>query len=356
MECNKIIEEEVEKLLRAGYVAEVKHTEWLPNVVVVPKTTGKWRMCTDFTDLNKACPKDPYPLPQIDLLVDSTAGCALFSMMDAYQGYHQIFMAEEERDKNSFITKNGIYCYNVMPFGLKNAGAMYQRLVNKMFKDLIGKTIEESEGLPMDGRMRAGSTRPKAVLNDPAIAGKSKGRRNTIPILSSVRGGCETEQQGKEGGCYMLMDPQLQMLEEHESCYKDPKEWRLRSRSGLIFPPQTMKQNTRSLAQKVTIQGYFWPTLVKDAMEFTKKCQSCQRLDGAKGSWVEELLGVLWAYRTTPRTTIGETPICLVYGSEEVIPTEIGEETARVAQYSPEENEQARKIDLVTVEETQDRA
>ncbi|KAL0358274.1 UNVERIFIED_CONTAM: Retrovirus-related Pol polyprotein from transposon gypsy [Sesamum angustifolium] len=142
MECNKIIEEEVEKSLRARYVAEVKHTKWLSNVVVVPKTTGKWRMCTDFTDLNKACPKDPYPLPQIDLLVGSTAGCALFSMMDAYQGYYQIFMAEEDRDKTSFITKNGIYCYNVMSFGLKNAGATYQRLVNKMFKDLIGKTIE----------------------------------------------------------------------------------------------------------------------------------------------------------------------------------------------------------------------
>ncbi|KAL0416660.1 UNVERIFIED_CONTAM: Retrovirus-related Pol polyprotein from transposon gypsy [Sesamum latifolium] len=112
MERNKIIKEEVNKLLKAGYVA-MYNTEWLSNVVVVPATVGKWRMCTNFTDLNKAYPKDPYPLPQIDLLVDSTAGCALFSMMDAYQGYHQIFMTEEDRDKTSFITDNGIYCYNV---------------------------------------------------------------------------------------------------------------------------------------------------------------------------------------------------------------------------------------------------
>ncbi|KAL0433559.1 UNVERIFIED_CONTAM: Retrovirus-related Pol polyprotein from transposon gypsy [Sesamum latifolium] len=114
----------------------------LSNVVVVPKAFEKWRMCTDFTDLNKAYPKDPYPLPRIDLLMDSIAGCALFSMMDAYQGYHQIFMAEEDRDKASFVTENGVYCYNVMPFGLKNAGATYQRLVNRMFKDLIGSTME----------------------------------------------------------------------------------------------------------------------------------------------------------------------------------------------------------------------
>ncbi|KAL2240334.1 UNVERIFIED_CONTAM: Retrovirus-related Pol polyprotein from transposon [Sesamum indicum] len=99
-------------------------------------------MCVDFTNLNKACPKDPYPLPRIDTMVDSTAGFELFSMMDAYQGYHQIRMAEEDRDKTSFVTEKGIYCYNMMPFGLKNAGATYQRLVNKMFGDLLGKTME----------------------------------------------------------------------------------------------------------------------------------------------------------------------------------------------------------------------
>ncbi|KAL2232085.1 UNVERIFIED_CONTAM: Retrovirus-related Pol polyprotein from transposon [Sesamum indicum] len=142
VERNKIIEEEVAKLLRAGFVREVQYTTWLSNVVVVPKAAGKWRMCTDYTDLNKACPKDPYPLPRIDLLVDSTAGCALFSMMDAYQGYHQIFMAKEDAEKTAFVTEKGVYCYDVMPFGLKNAGATYQRLVNRMFKDHIGNTME----------------------------------------------------------------------------------------------------------------------------------------------------------------------------------------------------------------------
>ncbi|KAL2227669.1 UNVERIFIED_CONTAM: Retrovirus-related Pol polyprotein from transposon [Sesamum indicum] len=141
-EKNDAIRQEVEKLLKAGYISEIQYTSWLSNVVLVPKSSGKWRMCVDFTDLNKACPKDPYPLPRIDTMVDSTAGFELFSMMDAYQGYHQIQLAEEDRDKTSFVTDKGIYCYNMMPFGLKNAGATYQRLVNKMFGDLLGRTME----------------------------------------------------------------------------------------------------------------------------------------------------------------------------------------------------------------------
>ncbi|KAL2243910.1 UNVERIFIED_CONTAM: Retrovirus-related Pol polyprotein from transposon opus [Sesamum indicum] len=141
-EKNQVIREEVERLLNAGYISEVQYIEWLSNDVVVPKPGGKWRVCIDFTDLNKAYPKDPYPLPRIDALVDLTAGYELFSMMDAYQGYHQIFMAEEDRSKTSFVTERGIYCYKVMPFRLKNARATYQRLVNRMFEDQIGRTME----------------------------------------------------------------------------------------------------------------------------------------------------------------------------------------------------------------------
>ncbi|KAL2226195.1 UNVERIFIED_CONTAM: Retrovirus-related Pol polyprotein from transposon gypsy [Sesamum indicum] len=99
-------------------------------------------MWIDSTDLNKRCPKDPYPLPRVDLLEDSTARCAFLSMMDVYQGYQQILMDEEDRDKISFITESGIYCYNIILFRLKNAGATYQRLVNRMLKDLIGITME----------------------------------------------------------------------------------------------------------------------------------------------------------------------------------------------------------------------
>ena len=106
------------------------------------KANGKWRMCVDFTDLNRACSKDSFPLPRIDQLVDSIAGHKLLTFMDAFSGYNQIKMAEEDQEKTAFIISQGLYCYKVMPFGLKNAGATYQRLVNKMFSKQIGRNME----------------------------------------------------------------------------------------------------------------------------------------------------------------------------------------------------------------------
>ena len=100
---------------------------------MVKKSSGKWRMCVDFTGLNKACPKDSFPLPRIDQLVDLTAGHKLLSFMNAFSGYNQILMDKDDQEKTSFITNQGLYCYKVMPFGLKTAGATYQRLVNLIF-------------------------------------------------------------------------------------------------------------------------------------------------------------------------------------------------------------------------------
>jgi hypothetical protein len=128
--------------LKAWFIREVDYPEWLVNVVLVKKTTGKWRMCVDFTNLNKACPKDSFPFPWIDLLVDSTSGHELLTFMDAFSGYNQIHMNEIDQEKTSFITDRGLYCYKMMPFGLKNAGATYQMLVNKMFRDQIGRNVE----------------------------------------------------------------------------------------------------------------------------------------------------------------------------------------------------------------------
>ncbi|KAL0294804.1 UNVERIFIED_CONTAM: Transposon Ty3-G Gag-Pol polyprotein [Sesamum radiatum] len=139
---NRIIKEEVEKLLKINYIRPVQYPEWLANVVLVPKNNGKWRMCIDFTDLNRACPKDSFPLPRIDAMIDSTSGCELMSFLDAFQGYNQIRLAPEDQEKTSFVTEQGTYCYTVMPFGLKNAGATYQRLVNSMFQKQIGKNME----------------------------------------------------------------------------------------------------------------------------------------------------------------------------------------------------------------------
>ena len=96
----------------------------------------------DFTDLNKACPKDNYPLPRVDILVDSTAKHQLLSFMDAFSGYNQIRMHEDDQEKTSFITSQGLFYYKVMPFGLKNAGATYQRLMNIMFAPQIGRNVQ----------------------------------------------------------------------------------------------------------------------------------------------------------------------------------------------------------------------
>ena len=127
---NKAVMDEVSKLLVANFSREVYYPEWLANVIMVKKANGKWRMCVDSTDLNNTCPKDSFPLPRIDQLVDSTAGHKLLTFMDGFFGYNQIQMAEEDQEKIAFITSQGLYCYRVMPFGLKNAGATYQRLVN----------------------------------------------------------------------------------------------------------------------------------------------------------------------------------------------------------------------------------
>ena len=141
-ERKKAINEEVDKLLQAGAIREVEYPELLANVVLVKKANGKWRLYIDFTDVNRACPKDSFPLPRIDLIVDATADHELLSFMDAFSGYNQISMDPNDQEKTSFVTAQGTYCYRVMPFGLKNAGATYQRLVNKMFQKHIGTTME----------------------------------------------------------------------------------------------------------------------------------------------------------------------------------------------------------------------
>ena len=103
-ERNTVVMEKVDKLLTEGFIREVYYPEWVANVVMVKKSNAKWRICVDFTDLNKACPKDSYLFPRIDQLVDSTTGHKLLSFIDAFSGYNQIQMEEEDQEKTAFIT------------------------------------------------------------------------------------------------------------------------------------------------------------------------------------------------------------------------------------------------------------
>ena len=138
----RIIQDEVNKLLAVGFIKEVECPDWLENLVVFPKKGGKWRVYVDYTNLNDACLKNNFSLPRIDQIVDSTAGHGMLFFLDAFFGYHQIPMHPPDEEKTVFITPHRLYCYKVMPFGLKNAGATYQRLMAKIFKPLIKHMVE----------------------------------------------------------------------------------------------------------------------------------------------------------------------------------------------------------------------
>ena len=147
-EKRKTIWDEIFRLKTSGFIKEVLHPDWLANPVLVekksedPLAVKKWRVCIDYTPLNKECPKDPFPLPRIDQVIDSTAGCELLSFLDAYSGFHQIPLNPDDQIKTSFITPFGAYCYVTMPFGLKNAGATYQRCMQKCLHSQIGKNVQ----------------------------------------------------------------------------------------------------------------------------------------------------------------------------------------------------------------------
>jgi hypothetical protein len=137
------IKKELAKLLAPGFIREVFHPEWLANPVLVrKKNTNEWRMCVDYTDLNKYYPKDPFGFLRIDQVIDSTAGCDLLCFLDCYSGYHQIAIKEEDQEKTMYITPFGAYCYTTMSFRLKNAGTTYQRAIQKCFKKQLNKNIE----------------------------------------------------------------------------------------------------------------------------------------------------------------------------------------------------------------------
>ena len=120
------IKEEVEKQLNVGFLIAIAYSDWVANIVPVSKKDGKVRMCVDYRDLNRAIPKDNFPLPHIDTLIDNIVTNIFFSFMDGFSGYNQIKMAEEDKAKTALTTHRGTYAYDVMPFELKNVGATYQ--------------------------------------------------------------------------------------------------------------------------------------------------------------------------------------------------------------------------------------
>jgi hypothetical protein len=138
------VKKEVEKMLEGGFISPCRYAEWISSVVTVQKKDGQWQICVDYRDLNRATPKDEYPMPVAETLINATAGHKILSFMDGNAGYNQIFMASEDINKIAFRVPGavGLFEYVVMTFGLKNAGATYQRAMNYIFHNLIGKLVE----------------------------------------------------------------------------------------------------------------------------------------------------------------------------------------------------------------------
>ncbi|XP_019096313.1 PREDICTED: uncharacterized protein LOC104767301 [Camelina sativa] len=295
----------------AGSIREVKYPDWLSNPVVVKKKNGKWRVCVDFTDLNKACPKDSFPLPRIDQLVEATAGNELLSFMDAYSGYNQIMMHKNDQEKTAFITDQGTYCYKVMPFGLKNAGATYQRLVNRMFAEQLARTMEVYiDDMLAKPTQKSEPTKSKNLCGRTSFAGTEfRMRSSPTTARNSLRSNSKV-------------------------CAK----WRIRlSKSSPRYP----QGNGQAEATNKTI------------IDGLKK-----RLEDKKGLWTDELDGVLWLHRTSPRRSTGKTPFSLAHGMEALAPEEIGVPTLRRSMlvHDPTLNAKMMLDTLDTLEEERDKA
>jgi ribosomal protein S4E len=125
----KAVEAEVQRLQDAKVTREVKYPVWLANTVPVKKKNGKWRMCVDFTDLNKACKKDDFPLKRVAKIANDAANNEMLSLLDMFSGYQQIRVCIEDNEKTSFITPFGTFCFLRMPEGLKNAGCTFSRMI-----------------------------------------------------------------------------------------------------------------------------------------------------------------------------------------------------------------------------------
>ncbi|KAK8928830.1 hypothetical protein KSP39_PZI017964 [Platanthera zijinensis] len=553
-ERQQAIEEEVTRLLRARFIRDVKYPLWVANVVMVKKANGSWRMCVDYSNLNQAFPKDSFPLPIIDQLVDATSGHELLSFMDAYSGYNQIKMNPTDEEHTTFRTDMGVYCYTVMPFGLKNAGATFQRLMHKVFKDMLGKIMEvyvddmlvEGEYKAKNGQLaqylalakslltkipshqvihipREQNTRADALskLATSSASYQSRRRRVEDVMTPNIQGPWEVSTI--DGKVTSWMTPIREYLERGQlpDDRIEARRLRIRAAAFAIIDGELYKQafsgpylkclpaseadyalrevhggvcgehlGGKALACKILRQGFYWPTMKKDAAELVQNCKSCQlhanmphqlpvaltalqgarpfaqwgidildplpvasgqrkfiimainyftkwveaeplakiteenttqfvwkniicrfgiptiiiadnctqftgksftklcedlkinlrhiavahpqtnsqievtnrtilkglktRLKEAGGQWVDALPNVLWAYRTTERTPTGETPYNLCFGSEAVIPVDIGRPSTRVETFDADKNEDLLRENLDLLAEVRD--
>ncbi|CAL1375069.1 unnamed protein product [Linum trigynum] len=253
----KAIEEEVARLLSAGLIRPVKYPKWLANVVLVKKSSGAWRMCVDYTTINKVCPGDPYPLPRIDQLIDHET----LSFLDMFSGYHQIPMSREDEEKTAFMTPFGNFCFVGMPFGLKNAGATYQRMIDTVFSQQRGRNIEAYVD-DLIVNTKAGKSHLDDLRETFEALRKHSLRLNPLKCVFGV-------EAGKFLG-FMITKRGIEV---------DPKQ--ITAVQGLRAPRNTLE--IQSLNGKIAALGRFIPRSADKCAPFFKTLKN-----GARFAWTKE--------------------------------------------------------------------
>jgi hypothetical protein len=137
-----IVKDELQKLLNANFIYSIFDSKWVSPLVIVPKKNGKWRACVDFRELNRTTLRDYFPLPFIDQVFDTLSGKQYFSFLDGYSGYNQIQITLKDQDKTTFTCPWGTFAYRVLPFGLCNARATFQRAVLRIFSNLTNDCVD----------------------------------------------------------------------------------------------------------------------------------------------------------------------------------------------------------------------
>nr|KYP39609.1 Transposon Ty3-G Gag-Pol polyprotein [Cajanus cajan] len=337
------IEGEVCKLLDARFIREVHYTTWLANVVMVKKPNGKWRMCTDYTNLNKACPKDAYPLPNIDRLVDGASGHKFLSFLDAYSRYNQIRMHPRDEKKTTFITETTNYWYRVMLFGLKNVGATYQHLMNKIFNDQIGRSMEVYVD-DMVVKSSDVSTHVRDLAEVFQALRQHQMRLNPEKCVFGVSGGkflgFMLSNRGIEANpdkCQAILD------------MKSPGTLKEVQKLADMIIYLAVSSNSISVVVVQEHQGNQQPIyFISWTLQDTER-------RSAKGAWAEDLPEVLWAYRCTPQSTTKETPFRLAYGADAMILVEVGEPSFRRQHFHEESNDSSLRAELDVLDEVREK-
>ncbi|KAL0445178.1 UNVERIFIED_CONTAM: hypothetical protein Slati_2240500 [Sesamum latifolium] len=421
-ERNKIIKKEVEKLLKVNYIRPVQYPEWLENVVLVAKSNGKWRMCINFTDLNRACPKDSFPLPRIDAMIDSTSGCKLMSFFDAFRGCNQIRLAQKIKkklvsswNKERIITRKTLQGPEdrypqieklalALVTATRKLRPYFQShpvvvLTNHPLKKILAD-------LNISGRMVKWSIelRKHGIEYQPRPAIKSQPIADFISELIGTDDPQKTEwwkifvdgsstSLGSGAGIVVEI-PQGDILQyaikfdfttsNNEAEYEALIAWgklalaagakHLKAHSDSQLVVNQIRGDYEAKGSKMTKYLSCIQTSMRKFDEFAieqiprSKNEEAAQLaklasqdkveyvlreihEGSHGNYSEGRALASKALRTTPRRSTGESPFSLVYGTEVIVPVEIGEETLRVQQYEPTNNGLERQMDLDLIQE-----